>query len=72
MKHKLMSQTQDVAGDLAAAGSAGVASWTWIATANDVLQLIATAVAIVAGIYAVVWHRVRIAEVKRNNDEQSN
>ena len=72
MQNKFLSQSQDVAGDLAAAGSAGVASWTWIATANDVLQLIATCVAIVAGIYAVVWHRVRIAEVKRKNNEQSN
>lgn len=52
-----------------AASSAGIAGWTWIATANDVLQLVATAVGIVAGIYAIVWHRVRIDEVKQKVDE---
>ena len=65
-----MSQTQEVAGDIAAAGSAATAGWTWIATANEVLQLFATAVAIVAGVYAIVWHRVRIKQV-REGDEQS-
>lgn len=52
-----------------AASSAGIAGWTWIVALNDVLQLLATAVAIVAGIYAIVWHRVRIEEVKNKVDK---
>lgn len=53
----------------AAAGSAGIAGLTWIATLNDVLQLVATAVGIIAGVYAIVWHRVRIEEVKKKVEE---
>lgn len=71
MSHnKIITQSQEVAGDIAALGSAATAGWTWIATANEVLQLVATAVAIVAGIYAIVWHRVRIEKIRRE-DEQS-
>lgn len=51
-----------------AASSAGIAGLTWITALNDVLQLFATGVAIVAGIYAIVWHRVRIEEVKKKVD----
>lgn len=61
---------KDIQADLAAAGSGVTATWTWVAAANDVLQLVATAVAIVAGIYAIRWHRVRIdgAVRKQRND----
>ncbi len=73
MSHnKFIVQSQEVAGDIAAAGSASVAGYTWIAQLNGMLQLVATAVAIVAGIYAIVWHRVRIAQATRKTDEQSN
>lgn len=63
-----MQPSAPIAGEfmakLMAAGSAGIAGLTWITALNDVLQLFATGVAIVAGIYAIVWHRVRIDEVK--------
>jgi hypothetical protein len=63
---------KDIQADVAAAGSGVTATWTWVAAANDILQLVATAVAIVAGIYAIRWHRVRIDRAvrqQRKNDE---
>jgi hypothetical protein len=59
------SLAQEAVAKAMAASSAGIAGWTWIATANDLLQLVATAIGIIAGIYAIVWHRVRIEEVKK-------
>ena len=61
----------DKLADLAAASSAATAGFTWVAQLNEILQLGATAVAIVAGIYAIKWHRARIAELRRTS-EQSN
>ena len=70
-----MNRTAEgLAADLAAAVSGTGAAASWIATANGVLQLVATSVAIVAGIYAVRWHKVRIRlakeklDVKRKSD----
>jgi len=70
-----MNRTAEgLAADLAAAVSGAGAAVSWIATANDVLQLIATSVAIVAGIYAIHWHKVRIRitmekiDVERKSD----
>ena len=64
---------EDVLADIAAAGAGVTATWTWVAHVNDILQLVATAVAIVAGFYAIKWHRVRItdAEAKRKDREQT-
>lgn len=58
-----------IAADFAAASSAAGASFTWIAQVNDVLQLLATAVAIVAGIYAIKWHKARISDLDRRMKE---
>lgn len=63
--HFDMSQ-KDIMADLAAAGSGVTATWTWIAHVNDILQLAATAVALVAGVYAIRWHRVRIDDAIRS------
>ena len=56
---------QSVVADIAAATSVGTASWTWIANANDVLQLVATVIAIVAGLYAISYHRKKIKELDK-------
>ena len=48
--------------DIAAAGSIGTAGWTWLANANDILQLIATIVAIISGIYAIRHYHKKIKE----------
>lgn len=63
--------TKDVLADIGSAGVGVTAAWTWVAHVNDVLQLVATAVAIVAGFYAIKWHRVRIddAEAKRGKKD---
>jgi hypothetical protein len=55
---------------LAAASSAGIAGITWIATLNDVLQLIATAIAIIAGVYAVRWHKFRLDQGRKHLDKE--
>lgn len=67
-----MSQeaAQGIAADVAAVTSASGATFTWIAQANDILQLVATLVAIGAGIYAIKWHRIRI-KVQEKKNEQS-
>lgn len=57
--------------DVAAAISATSAASTYVATANEYLQLVATVVAIVTGIYAIIWHRVRIKEVKKKHESES-
>jgi len=52
----MMKNSQTIAADVSAAASAGLASVTWIAELNDVLQLVATIVAIMAGMGAAWWH----------------
>jgi hypothetical protein len=66
-----MNQHKDILADIGAAGAGVTATWTWVAAVNDILQLAATAVAIVAGIYAIRWHKVRIdnATKKEKKDE---
>lgn len=51
-----MNSTPQQTADLAAAGSAALAASTWIAELNELLQLGATVVAIVAGAGAAWWH----------------
>ena len=61
---------QGLAADFAAAVSGTGAVASWIATANNVLQLAATGIAIVAGIYAIRWHRLRIKLAQEKLSEQ--
>jgi hypothetical protein len=63
---------EGLAADFAALTSGTGAVASWIATANDVLQLVATGIAIVAGLYAIKWHRVRIKNAKEKANDQSN
>ena len=51
-------------GVIATGTSVGAASWTWLVNTNEILQLIATAVAIVSGIYAIRYWRKRDAAKK--------
>lgn len=51
-----------------AAISAAGAGYSWLATANEVAQLFATAVAIVAGLYAIKWHKAKIADIDKKVD----
>jgi hypothetical protein len=62
---------KDILADLGAVGSGVTATWTWVAYVNDLLQLVATTIAIVAGIYAIRWHKVRITTA-REKKEKSN
>jgi len=51
--------------DLSAAASAGLATATWIAELNALLQLGATIVAIVAGAGAAWWHIEKAISARR-------
>lgn len=62
---------QGVVADLSAATSGGAVSIAWLAPVTDMLQLIATVVAIVTGVYAIRWHRVRIKLAKEKADAKS-
>lgn len=67
------SITASLGADVAAFGTASVAGLTWITQVNDILQLVATAVAIVAGIGATLWHRERrlaLRDERRRKNEK--
>ena len=53
--------------DGAAIGSISAASYTWLAQAEPVFHIIAAAIAIVAGIYSIAWHRHRL---RAGNDKK--
>jgi hypothetical protein len=63
------SPTQQVVADAGAAASATLAGITWIAELNVVLQLIATIVAIVAGLGAAWWHFERARAAYKDRKE---
>jgi len=67
----LTRTAQGLAADLAAGLSATTAFSTWIVQANDILQLVATGIAIVAGSYAVQWHRFRLQQGKKHLDKDA-
>jgi len=62
-------QAQGVIADTAAGISGTLAAASWVTAANDVLQLFATGIAIVAGFYAIKWHRVRINKLEKENEQ---
>lgn len=51
--------------DIAATTSVFVAGSTWLVDINAMLQIVATLVAIVAGCYAIAWHKARLRELNR-------
>ena len=50
------TSTQTIAANIGAITSAGFAGVTWLTQLNAYLQLGATAVAIIAGVLAIIWH----------------
>ena len=67
----MSASTHGLAADVAAMVSGGGALVSWLTVANDILQLAATAIAIVAGLYAVRWHRFRLKEGRRHLDKKA-
>lgn len=65
LPHKLM------AADYAALTTNAVAGVTWLTTVSNVLQIVATCIAIASGVYALMWHRARLNELKKNRKENS-
>ena len=62
-----MMQTtpQTVGANLAAGASVGAAGVTWVAKLNAYLQLGATAVAFLAGCFAIWWHVEKIIQSRK-------
>lgn len=52
------------AADIAAAGSIASASVSWVGTANEILQLVATVIAIVAGLFAIFVHHAKLKKYR--------
>jgi hypothetical protein len=65
-RHSMLTQVhQQMAADAGAAVSVAGASIAWLTTANEVVQLFAGCIAIVAGFGAAWWHFERIRELRR-------
>lgn len=62
---------QGLVADAAAGGTISLASFSWLAPVTDFFQLIATLMAIVTGVYAVRWHRLRIKIAKEKMNVKS-
>jgi len=62
-----IEQVQNVAADAAAGVSVASASYAWLGTANDLMTLLATGVAVVAGILAARYHWVKTKQLSNGN-----
>lgn len=63
--HPKTVNAQNIA-DAAAATSISTTGWVWLVHLDNALQIVATLVAIAAGIYAIAWHRARLKELQRH------
>ena len=63
---------QGLLADAGAGGSIGVAGFTWMSPVADAVQIVATVIACIAGVYAIRWHKLRIklAKEKRNVESE--
>lgn len=61
--HKVSAQN---IADAAAATSISTTGWVWLVHLDNALQIVATIIAITAGIYAILWHRARLKELERH------
>jgi hypothetical protein len=68
-RHLMTSSAKQISADAAAVVSGGAATWTWIANLNDILQLLATVIAIVSGIYAICYHRRKYRELDESSED---
>lgn len=64
-----MRTPQGIFADFAAVLSGGGAVASWLTVANDFLQLVATSIAIIAGIYALRWHKFRLQQGRKHLDK---
>ncbi len=59
------------AGDAALAGAVAMPVGAWATQLETGLTILVLAISAVAGIYSVVWNRLRINNERRTRDEQS-
>ena len=70
VQEQVQQHAQQIA-DTAAATSIGAAGYAWLGTANEIVQLIAGIVAIVAGCAAAWWHIKKIRSHDAEKDSSS-
>lgn len=58
--------TQEIAAGTAVITSGGIAAVTWLTQVNEVAQLVATIIAIVAGSLAAWWHYEKAAKARKD------
>jgi hypothetical protein len=69
--HEVIQKTGSTVADVAMGASVSAAGWTWLAHTNEILQLVATVVAIVAGGSAAYFHITKaklMLKEKEDND----
>jgi len=66
------SHAQQLAADAAAVLSTSAAGWTWLSHVNDILQFIATIIAIVSGVYALRYHAKKHVDKENKDDSGPN
>ena len=58
-------------GDVAFAGSVAAPAASWATGLETTLTIVVLAVSAVAGIYSILWNRIRLRNEKRKGNEQS-
>ncbi len=56
------------AGDIAFAGSVGGPATAWMAQLETGLTILVLAISAIAGIYSIVWNRIRLNNERKQNE----
>lgn len=56
-------------GDIAFAGSVAAPVSSWLANLEVGLTILVLAISAIAGIYSIVWNRIRLNNERRNNEQ---
>ncbi len=59
------------AGDVAFAGSVTAPAVSWITGLETTLTIVVLIISACAGIYSILWNRIRLRNEKRKSNEQS-
>lgn len=62
---------QDNAGTALLATSGGTAAFSWLAQLDTIVSILVGMLGAVGIVYSIIWHRVRIAESRRKDNESS-
>ncbi len=59
------------AGDVAFAGAVAAPAASWLTGLETTLTIVVLSVSAIAGIYSILWNRIRLRNEKRKSNEQS-